>query len=98
MSICFFCLEAVYRKSQATDIHHVIFKRYFKPFPGEDPNYGNTVRVHVLCHRKAHAEFDNPLMPLDNYVPYMESLDWLYGIFASPDKRRGYLFAHKLGC
>lgn len=88
---CFFCHKML-KKSQAIDRHHAVPRRYFKDYPGEDPDWGNIALAHVVCHRKAHQVYDRTHLPLVEFVAYMEPLDWLYGIFASPGQRRGVFF------
>jgi hypothetical protein len=79
---CFLCGKPLGKNRRSSDDHHVIPRRYFKKFPGENPDIGNIARVHVTCHRLLHQTVDRPRMPLKEFVAYMETLDWCHYIFA----------------
>ncbi len=88
MRRCFFCHQPI-RKDQARDFHHVIPRRFFRQFPGEDPNIGNLAYSHASCHREAHKTLDRPNLPLMEFVAYMETVNWLYGVYAQSAAHSG---------
>ena len=82
MEVCWFCQQSINTRSTATDRHHLICRRFFKAYPGENPDTGNIVYACVEHHRRWHKEFDNPHLSLDDFMAYMWSLDFGKGIYA----------------
>ncbi len=83
MRRCHFCGERVRSDSSETDFHHVIPKRLFRGFRGEDPNEGNLALTHTRCHRIWHRDWDRPDLSLLKFVEYMETIDWGFRIMAA---------------
>jgi predicted HD phosphohydrolase len=84
MTKCWFCLEPLMRKVNGRvwecDNHHVIARRYFGH--GEDHEFKNLVPAHRHCHSKWHRQYDVIGAPLEEYVEYMDKLQFGKGIFA----------------
>ena len=87
MKRCWFCQEPLAKKVDGKtlecDNHHVIARRYFGH--GEDHEFRNLVPVHRVCHNKWHRQFDVIHAPLEEYVTYMDKLQWGKGILAKRD-------------
>jgi len=82
---CWFSGEPIDPNRKDWDRHHLLCRRYYKDYPGEDPDEGNVVPALVEHHRRWHQEFDDPTLPLTAFFHYMLSLDFGRNIFAQPD-------------
>jgi 5-methylcytosine-specific restriction endonuclease McrA len=77
---CFFCKDTVYNDHRPVDRHHRLPRRYFKR--GQDHRSNNIVLAHSECHVRFGLEHDRPAMRLQEYIPYMETINWGEGIYS----------------
>lgn len=85
MDVCWFSGKTIDRSRRNWDTHHLICRRYYKQFPGEDPHEGNVVPALVEHHRRFHQELDDPSLSLTEFFDYMLSIDFGRNIYADPE-------------
>lgn len=84
-TICWFCGKRI-RPGKATNIHHVLPRRYLK---GRDTDRGNLlVLVHIRCHTRFNREWDRCDMPFPLYIVLMHAVQFGFGIYA-PEEPHG---------
>lgn len=83
MERCYFCLEPLRQLGRPIDKHHRLPKRYLSTPEKRDRT--NVVYCHCDCHARYHRTVDDVRHNRQQYIRYMQSISYAYGIFAQPE-------------
>jgi len=80
---CYFCLEALHQPGKPISRHHRLPKRLLNSVEKRDMS--NIKKAHEDCHVLYHKIIDRPKLSRQQYIRYMQSINYAYGIFAQPE-------------